>query len=764
VDFQRHGWQLDRVNSSTSNPKRPQPMRVRASRLLGFFTLRSNACRETRTKIDGKLLKLVVQPKPVFRASACRNEHLRRLWRAVAQLKTARDPQTERSAVTKSPQISFFCAAFFLASLAAFAQPPAPNVNPPLITIDTSPAGQRQVIDGFGTCLYGIEAVQTWWQNLYYDDLRASMLRIDLSPVFNSPYSDNQYNCPGFGQAGPDGDYARTYTNATSYTNLFDGLQAKIAVMGPNIESNVAYFDFTASGGGPQVAGQAARAGQSRVNSLGDFKLFGSMWSPAPWLKLVDGNTYGGGGADGPAALTPFPFIWLGNFAGGVLDTSGAPRPEFDDSSLGGTGPTSALTQFARCTAAYLRGFQNAYGVPFYAISIQNELNYDEFYNSCVYPRASGYLAAIEALRAELDLYPDLAAIKIMGPEDDLGGDYAMWQYGSGGTASAKNLQFVQAVGSTPTAAAAEAFFCVHDYDTDSVQAADPVPISHWNWWANGWAASPAAGIPANVRGFTYYGKKSWQTENSGEDPAWLNPSGGFPGGGAWSVALRIQQALAVGRESAWAYWQMTDGNPVSVNTLTDATKLQNSPKYVAAKHFFRYIRPNSVCANATVTGSTALTVGAFWNKTNATMTVVLVNSTNIPVQAVIKSPAQPAGIPSWQTFTSSSGSYWQISTTPITNGDSNVNVPGYGVVTLYGAVPPVIVMHPPIIAGNNLLLGFSLTQGSAPSFTLLQSPAITGPWATNTAAVLTTNAQSGGYQFTLPVSGSTEYYRVRSP
>jgi O-glycosyl hydrolase len=593
--------------------------------------------------------------------------------------------------------------------------PAGPSTNPPLITIDISPAGQRQVIDGFGTCLAGSEAVQTWWQNLYYGDLRASMLRMALTPVFKSPYSDNEYNSPSYGQPGPNGNYARTYTNATTYTNVFSGSQAKIAVMGPNIDSNIVYFDFTAIGSNPQVAGQAAQAGKSLINSLGDFKLFGSLWSPAPWLKLADGHTYSGGDSNYPAVNTPFPFIWLGNFSGGVLDTSGTARPEFDDSSLGGTGPTSALTQFARCTAAYLRGFQNAYGVPFYALSLQNELDFDEFYDSCFYPLGNGYTAAIKAVRAELDKYPDLAGIKIMGPEDVLGGDYAMWQYGNGSISSpfiTKNLQFLQAVGADPVAAAAEDFFCIHDYDTDSVQAGDPPPIAHWNWWVNGWGTSPDAGLPANVRGFTYYAKKSWQTENSGEDPAWLNPSTGFPGGGAWSLALRIQQALTLGQESAWAYWQMTDGTPVRGETLTDSTTLQNSPKFIAAKHFFRYIRPNSLCVNATVTGSAALTASAFWHNSNSTMTVVLINSSNSPIQAVINSPAQPAGIPSWQTFTSSSGSYWQISTTSITNGYANVSIPGYGVVTLYGVAPsglrltwnnPVAIMYGTALSSNQL-------------------------------------------------------------
>jgi hypothetical protein len=42
--------------------------------------------------------------------------------------------------------------------------------------------------------------------------------------------------------------------------------------------------------------------------------------------------------------------------------------------------------------------------------------------------------------------------------------------------------------------------------------------------------------------------------------------------------------------------------------------------------------------------------------------------------------------------------------------------------------------------------------------------PSLTGPWTTNTAAVLTTNSQAGGYQFSIPTPGSVEFYQVRSP
>lgn len=634
------------------------------------------------------------------------------------------------------------------------------NLEAQTITIDTSPAGRRQSIDGFGTCLSGSEALQTWWQNIYFGDLQASMLRMDLSPAFNAPYSNNGYNSPGYGNPGPDGNYVRAYTNATTYTNLFAGLQAPIAVMGPDINSNIAYFNFTS--GGPQVAGVAAQAGKALINNLGDFKLFASHWSPAPWLKLASGNVYNAGGADLPADGTPFPFIWLGNYSGGVLDTSGTPRPEFDDSSLGGTGPTSALTQFARCTAAYLRGFQNTYGVNFYAISIQNELDFEEFYNSCLYPQTSGYLAAIKAVRAELDRYPDLAGIQIMGPEDVLGGDpYGMWQYGSGSTATAKNLQFLQAVAADTNAAVAESFFCIHGYDSDGVLAADATP-TQWDWWANGWETSPAAGIPANVLGFTQYGKKSWMTETSGEDPAWLNPTNGFPGDGAWSIALRIQQALTAGQESAWAYWQMTDGSPVGTETLTDQSTGTNSPKYVAVKHFFRYIRPNSIRVNATVSGATALTASAFWQVTNGTMTLVIINASNSPVQTVINSPPKPAGIASWQTFTSGNGSYWQFSTNPVSNGSVSIIIPAYGVVTLYGVAPPLLSAA---MATNGLLSFFwPPTAGGY----LLQSTtnlSSTSTWSPVGSSQLSSNGLVNGLisETVMPNAEST-FYRLKSP
>ncbi len=549
------------------------------------------------------------------------------------------------------------------------------------VSIDTGAGGRAQTIDGFGTCLAGDDGSQDWFKALYFDDLRASMLRMDITPPFKSPYSDFHYNAPWYSNdpalPGPEGNNVRTYTGPSDYRRLYAGRQAAIAVMGPDIDRNVDFFDF----GAPQLAGTLAQLGQSKRGALGDFKLIASIWSPAPWVKVTSGGAYGTSGEGMPAEGTPWPFIWGGNFAGGKLDVSGEALDVFDD----GTGPTSALTQFARTMAAYLRGFQNTFGVKVYAVSIQNELNFEEFYNSATYPQAPAYVKALKAARAELDKYSDLAPIRLMGPEDLLGDSaYSLWQYGSGTTATHKNLQYLAAIDADPLAKAALAHACIHGYANDGVTAAGASPTA-WGWWTNGWSASPASGIPAGVKGTASLGLKSWMTETSGENTAWLSPTSGFPGDGAFGIALKLHQALTAGGQSAWLYWQLSDGKPVGAQTLTDEATGAGAPKYVAVKHFFRDIRPGAVRVNAVVSGAANLLASAYLHEAAGSLTVVLVNTDTGPVTVAVGVPAQPTGIKAFELHTSSAGSYWQASTAAPSAGQVRVPVPAYGVVTMVG-------------------------------------------------------------------------------
>lgn len=548
-----------------------------------------------------------------------------------------------------------------------------------VVTIDANTV--YQTIDGFGTCLAGNQSGQEWWRQLYYDDLRASILRVDLTPQFVAPYSDFAYNSPWFHNnpalPGPENNNVRTYTNPNDYSRAYAGRNAPIAVMKADAAQNLAFFDYA---GGASIGGTTAQAGQNRRAQLGDFKLVGSLWSPAPWVKVSSGNTYGGSPWPLPVGGTAYPFIWAGNFVGGKLDVSNTPLSIFND----GAENTSSLTQFARATASYILGYQRAYNVHFYAISIQNELNFETFYSSATYPHSSQYVAALKAVRAEFGKYDELRDIRIMGPEDLLSGDpWGLWEYGGGTTH--KNLQYVKNVYLDPQASAAMDFYNIHGYAGDGVSSAGAAP-TQWNWWANGWTGSIAPGIPDNVNGFKYYGKKSWMTETSGEATAWLAPTTGFPGNGGWSIALKIHQALTAGQESAWLYWQMTDGNNAASETLTDNTLRENSPKYVAFKHFARFIRPNAVRVAANVSGSDALKASAYVHSVDKTLTMVLVNSSSETQTVNIELPNFPSNIAQLGSYTSSNNNFWQATNVNVSNNTATVSVPGYGVTTLYGA------------------------------------------------------------------------------
>lgn len=548
-------------------------------------------------------------------------------------------------------------------------------------TVAIDPSTKAQAIDGFGTCLSGDEGQQAWFQDLYYGDLGASILRVDLTPSFKAPYSEFAYNSPWFHNSpalpGPDGNNVRTYTSASDYTRAWAGRSAKIAVMGEDIAANVALFDFDAQA--PKTQGAMAQAGLARRAALGDFKLYGSLWSPPPWVKISSGHSISGQSGILPVNGTPWPFIWGGNFAGGRLDVSGTP--------LAALGNTSALTQFARSLAAWLRGFQDKFGVQFWGISIQNEVNFEEFYNSCSYPLSSQYLAALKAARAELDKYPDLAPIRILGPEDLLGGDgWGLWQYGGGSDVTHKNLQYLKEIAADPDAAQAIHGFAIHGYAPDGMSSAG-ASAKPWDWWAHGWTSAPAAGLPTSVKGFTTYGKASWMTETSGEKTAWLAPATGFPADGAFSIALKIHQALTSGRESAWLYWQLTDGKAAAEQTLTDATLRASAPKLAAARHFFRYIRPGAQRIGATVAGAADLYASAYLHEASGALTVVLVNAAATDRTATVQVPVA-LSLSALDAYTSKKDSSWVKGSAALAAGSAAVPVPGYGVVTLVGTPP----------------------------------------------------------------------------
>ena len=178
-------------------------------------------------------------------------------------------------------------------------------------------------------------------------------------------------------------------------------------------------------------------------------------------------------------------------------------------------------------------------------------------------------------------------------------------------------------------------------------------------------------------------------TETSGETTGWLDSSGGsFPNSGAFSIVLKMYQALTAGQESAWDYWQFNDGsNPADTSSLTDPTNLALAPKYVAAKHFMRFVRPNSYRVNTTVTGTSSANILAtsFFNPGKSTLTIVLINtsSSGTAIPVTVNVPTKPTGLTFLNAFTSSNGSYWQGSRLNVAGGQVSISLPAYSVSTL---------------------------------------------------------------------------------
>ena len=90
-----------------------------------------------------------------------------------------------------------------------------------------------------------------------------------------------------------------------------------------------------------------------------------------------------------------------------------------------------------------------------------------------------------------------------------------------------------------------------------------------------------------------------------------------------------------------------------------------------------------------------------------------------------------------------------------------------FGPVRLLTAVstppPTLVTLNPPFIAAGHAQLGFTIIQGTATVFKLLQAGQIAGPWTTNTGATLTTNTPGSSYQFAIPSPAVTTFYRIQA-
>jgi len=84
-------------------------------------------------------------------------------------------------------------------------------------------------------------------------------------------------------------------------------------------------------------------------------------------------------------------------------------------------------------------------------------------------------------------------------------------------------------------------------------------------------------------------------------------------------------------------------------------------------------------------------------------------------------------------------------------------------VVNVVSNLPASIALSQPVVAGGQVVLNFTVSGLSNPTFRLLQADQLGAGWTTNTTAALATNGATS-YRFTTAAGPAARFYRIKSP
>ncbi|MCH6255092.1 ankyrin repeat domain-containing protein [Puniceicoccaceae bacterium K14] len=197
------------------------------------------------------------------------------------------------------------------------------------------------------------------------------------------------------------------------------------------------------------------------------------------------------------------------------------------------------------------------------------------------------------------------------------------------------------------------------------------------------------------------YNRKLWMTENSGHPQNW---------DGAMAVAADIHRTLVNGNVSGYLYWQLNSRVP-DIGSLMTAGR--HAPKSIAMKHYARYARPGSHRIH-TFTSQENLKVSSFSHAEEETLTVVLLNETNAPLETTLKIVGSNQKKARFNLYTSDQNESFRNS---IVTVKDTITVPARGIVTLYGRLDGklnlIAPLAPPNISLNNEAPLYSIEKES---------------------------------------------------
>jgi len=327
---------------------------------------------------------------------------------------------------------------------------------------------------------------------------------------------------------------------------------------------------------------------------------------------------------------------------------------------------TADYGSYATWLANFVQSLQKENGITLYAISLQNEPDQCQSYDSDLWSAAN-----IDTF-VKTNLGPTFAtdglSTLIFAPE---GGNYSASI--SLGATCGSDSSCTQYVGG----------FNWHDYEASlngtNTVAANPYP--------SGWPA----------------GKKYWQTETScgdGYGPSFCQPGFNTNMTNALDWAAVIDQRIAGDNASAWLYWQMIDYNQAGGAATNSDSSLMSNPaggsvvaqRAYALGQYSKFVRPGYYRIDATHVPQTGVSVSAYQNTSTNTLVVIATNYTGSAVSQTFNFTNAPKFSTLTPTTTSASLNLAAQSNVSVSGSSFTYTLPAQSITTFVGSastLPP---------------------------------------------------------------------------
>jgi len=355
------------------------------------------------------------------------------------------------------------------------------------------------------------------------------------------------------------------------------------------------------------------------------------------------------------------PSVWS---PPGWMKTNGQP-------TRGGNLRKDRYMHYAKYLAEWCLLMKEQYGVPIYAIGVQNEPYFFEPYNSCIYKNGADYAEMVKTVGRMFEQMK--IETKIFGPEDMTKFPERVMKY------------YIKPVMDDAEARRYLHIFATHGY-SDGIESAGGIKDNNRLWQM-----------------IQQHGRPLWMTETGAGWTDWeaverTRTTGRRKGqkynvpGALDGIGYMMHSSLVYGNISAWLLWQIAvkdgageHGLVIMKETGRDITPILTK-KYFVARHYYRFIRPGAVRVGAGPDGEGDVFVSAFVHDRKGTLAVILINrgEADRDVTLTLKDGPPVDAFETYRTTQKDDANCTPVADTKVVAGKVAVRLPARSITTLY--------------------------------------------------------------------------------